>query len=232
MNHKYPNSRILVETDWLLNNLSKPDLIIVDCDSPNSYIKSHIPNTVNVGTNTYLKSSLTPKYVLNKNEIEQFMGTLGINNDSTVICYDSNNSLTATRLWWVLNYYGHTKVKVLNGGWTKWFHEKKPTSIDIFQNNPQKFIAKPNKSLIAKYKRIQKAINNPNDIIWDTRSIDEYTGKNDRGNKFRGHVPSCIHIEWLDLIDKYNMSCFKSPKELENIFLSNGITRDKNIFSY
>ena len=30
MNHKYPNSKILVETDWLLNNLSKPDLIIFD----------------------------------------------------------------------------------------------------------------------------------------------------------------------------------------------------------
>ena len=44
------------------------------------------------------------------------MEGLGIGDGTRVVAYDSNGSLWAARLWWVLNYYGHGKVTVLNGG--------------------------------------------------------------------------------------------------------------------
>ena len=53
------------------------------------------------------------------------MGSLGVDADTTVVTYDDNNALVASRLWWVLNYYGHAKAKVLNGGWHRWLTEER-----------------------------------------------------------------------------------------------------------
>ena len=54
------------------------------------------------------------------------MAELGIGNDTEVIGYDASGGLYATRLWWCLAYYGHTRVRVLNGGWGLWLKEGRP----------------------------------------------------------------------------------------------------------
>ena len=95
-----------------------------------------------------------------------------------------------------------------------------------------KFVAKKDDSLIADHNRVLAAINSDTDVIWDARTIEEYNGQNSRGNKNTGHVPSCVYTEWLDLIDSSNMSCFKSPSELDKIFESIGVTREKQVFTY
>ena len=48
------------------------------------------------------------------------MRTCGVNNDSTVIIYDTQGMYSSPRLWWMLKYFGHSKVYVLNGGLIKW----------------------------------------------------------------------------------------------------------------
>ena len=47
----------------------------------------------------------------------RLMGRLRVSDDTTVVAYDDFNTTYATRLWWVLHYYGHTAAKVLDGGW-------------------------------------------------------------------------------------------------------------------
>ena len=58
------------------------------------------------------------------------MEEMGIGDDTLVVAYDNSGSLYSTRFWWVLSYYGHTNVKVLDGGWKKWVDEGRPLSID------------------------------------------------------------------------------------------------------
>ena len=48
------------------------------------------------------------------------MAQLGISNTTRVIAYDERGGIYATRLWWILNHYGHANVAVLDGGWIKW----------------------------------------------------------------------------------------------------------------
>jgi len=232
MSENYYKPDMLADTGWLLENLDKPNIRIIDCDPPDSFFRAHIPNSVNVGSNTFVKSANSSKHVMTPDEVEAFMSNLGIDSDTLVICYDGRNSLNATRFWWVLNYYGHINSKVLNGGWTKWISENKPVTIVSTKVPKGNFIAHKDDSLIADSKRILAAIDNDSDMIWDARTIDEYNGENSRGNKNTGHVPSCVYTEWLDLIDSNNMSCFKSSSELEKIFQSIGVTREKQVFTY
>ena len=68
-------------------------------------------------------------------------------------------------------------------------------------------------------------------IIWDVRSKEEYTGENDRGNKFKGHIPGATHLEWLNLVDE-TTHLLKPAKELLSLLRDHGITKDKRIHSY
>ena len=68
--------------------------------------------------------------MLEPDVMKGLMEEMGIGDDTLVVAYDNSGSLNSARFWWVLNYYGHTNVKVLNGGWKKWFDEGRPTSID------------------------------------------------------------------------------------------------------
>ena len=54
------------------------------------------------------------------------MASLGIGDDTEVLAYDASGSLYASRLWWCLNYYGHSQVRILNGGWDRWLKEGRP----------------------------------------------------------------------------------------------------------
>ena len=68
-------------------------------------------------------------------------------------------------------------------------------------------------------------------IIWDVRSKEEYTGENDRGNKFKGLIPGATHLEWLNLVDE-TTHLLKPAKELLSLLGDHGITKDKRIHSY
>ena len=37
-----------------------------------------------------------------------------------MIAYDSEAGANASRLWWLLNYVGHEKVYILDGGFPAW----------------------------------------------------------------------------------------------------------------
>ena len=102
--------------------------------------------------------------------------------------------------------------------------EIKPSDSDIDINE--------NNKLICKIEDLKNLIDDPKSIILDTRSLDEYTGANSRGNKRIGHVPGAINIEWLEFIDNNNNNKFRSQKEIENILQKNNITPDKKITTY
>ncbi len=125
----YARPELLAETEWLAEHLGDANLRIVDCDSPDAYNRAHIPGAVNVGTNPNVKGEDgASTHVMPPDEVAEFMSGLGIGDDTLVVTYDGRNSVGSARLWWVLNYYGHTNVKVLNGGWCKWLAEGRPVT--------------------------------------------------------------------------------------------------------
>ena len=61
---------------------------------------------------------------------------IGIGDETLVVAYDDADGMFAARLWWSLNYYGHTNVVVLDGGWNKWIAEGRPTTADVAALTP------------------------------------------------------------------------------------------------
>ena len=137
MTHEgYARPELLTSTDWLAEHLDDSGVRVVDCDEFEPYLRAHIKNAVGIRVHHYIKH---PEYPSNSREyplvaepdvMKAVMEDMGIGDDTLVVAYDNSGSLYSTRFWWVLNYYGHTNVKVLDGGWKKWVDEGRPLSID------------------------------------------------------------------------------------------------------
>ena len=64
-------------------------------------------------------------HVMGSEKFAELMSGLGVSDDTTIVAYDDFNSTFATRLWWVLSYFGHSEARVLNGGWDRWLAESR-----------------------------------------------------------------------------------------------------------
>lgn len=51
-------------------------------------------------------------------DLEASLRRAGINDDSTVVVYDSGDLMAASRTWWTLRWAGLSDVRVLDGGYT------------------------------------------------------------------------------------------------------------------
>jgi thiosulfate/3-mercaptopyruvate sulfurtransferase len=164
--------------------------------------------------------------------VKELFEGMGIGDDTLVITYDHSGSLYSTRVWWVLNYYGHTNVKVLNGGWRKWVEEGRPISLDRAEEREVTFTPRAQDDLVCTLDYGVAHVNDPDVVFLDVRSDGEWDGSNDRGNKRAGHVPGAVHIEWLNFItnDKHRM--FKPAAELRAMLEEAGVTPEKEVVTY
>ncbi len=89
------------------------------------------------------------------------MGRLGISNQTRVIAYDERGGIYAARLWWILNHYGHANVALLDGGWTKWTADQRPTDTAVPPPAPRDLHAsRPGTVGVATADDVKAAINN------------------------------------------------------------------------
>ena len=232
MEGAYPVSQLLVETEWLAQHLDDPGVRVVDADVPLEYGKAHIPGAAGVPDQRF-KSSESPLYTMEPSAFERLMESLGIGDDTLVVAYDSHRSLYAARLWWMLGYYGHMQVRVLNGGWRKWCAEGRPIEVATHAHSIAAggFEAKPQRPWRATLDDLKAAYDEPGVVVWDVRGADEYTGASDRGNARQGHVPGARHLEWSSLVNDSDHT-FKPASEMRRALEEAGVTSDKTVYTY
>lgn len=234
----YVQPDLLVEADWLAARLDDPNIRIVDCDPIDVYRRAHIQHAIGIPVHHYIKQSAyttDPRQyplVAPPDTMQELMMRMGIGDDNLVVTYDSNGCLWAARFWWVLNHYGHTNVKVLNGGWQKWFDEGRPVSIDGASSQPATFTPRVNPDLLCTLDYGQSQVGNDDVIFLDVRSDGEWEGSNDRGNKRAGRIPGAVHLEWLNFVTNDNYKTIKPADELRAMLEAAGVTPDKEVVIY
>ena len=228
----FAHPEYLVDAEWVAGHLDDPDVVVVDGDVEAGYLRGHIPGAVLVPDN-YEKDPDTGRvHILPPDKFAAMCQNLGIGDATLVVAYDNNQSLYAARLWWALNYYGHTNVKVLDGGWRRWVAEGRP--IDFNRPAPRAgaaFTPQIDDSLMVKVDELKEACSLSDSLIWDVRSDGEYTGANDRGNKRAGHIPGAVHLEWFNVMER-DSHRFKPAEEIRQMLNAKGITPDKAVFAY
>jgi thiosulfate/3-mercaptopyruvate sulfurtransferase len=229
----YAHPDLIVDAAWLADHLSDANVRIIEMtQDPAPFEDGHIPGAV-AAPDWQIKGSENKRLVAPPDEAAAWFESVGISDDTLVIGYDRLNNRDASRLWWVLNYYGHANVKVLNGGWSKWSGEGRAVEKgpSMVSTSGASFTPKPaDQGIESTVDKLKAAIDDDDAVIWDVRAREEFTGENARGNARVGHVPTAVHLEWTDLNNPDHT--FKSPDEIMAILAPLGITPDKAVHTY
>ena len=227
----YAHPELLVDAPWVDAHKGDADVVLVDCDVEAGFNRGHVPGAVLVPDNFEKDPDSGRVHLMNPDQFKAMCEGLGIGGDSLVIAYDNGQSLTAARLWWALNTYGHTNVKVLNGGWRAWIANG--GSVDFTRTAPKSatFTPKRDDSKLVEVDELKQACEVGSSVIWDVRSDGEWDGSASRGNKRVGHIPGAVHLEWFNLLDRETHE-FKPAGEIRRILDEHGITPDKNVYTY
>lgn len=232
MNHPF-----LIDTETLEKNLGQPGLVVIDVRGKAAYeFGGHIPGAVHTTWHDYSDQNAVAKGLLDPDmkRMELRMRELGINNDSQVVIYSNpfDNWGDEGRMFWMLEYLGHTNLRILDGGWVKWVEERRPFEHGRVTPKPGTFTVKvATETAIAKdeLKGIVKQ-SHPNTVIVDARSLEEYMGKEVSGIPRAGHIPSAIHLAWNGFLNKN--ATVKDLETLKAGFEEKGLRRDQEIVCY
>ena len=226
---------LFVSCKWLREHLNDRSLIIADCRynladfelGRKEYRDSHIPGAYHID----MERDLTGKITLHGGrhplpEQDAFAGrmnSIGLRPEITVIAYDSDGS-GAARLWWLLNYFGHSKVKILNGGIEKWKSLAFELATEIPPFRSGSFSPVINRTILASVEEVRNI--NPATTLIDSRTNVRYAGISEPIDRVAGHIPGAVNYQYTDTITETGL--FRSKEELAKMFL--GIGRDVIVY--
>jgi thiosulfate/3-mercaptopyruvate sulfurtransferase len=234
----YTHPEYLVDTIWVAENLNNPTVRIVESDEDSLlYAMGHIPSAVQVDWFTTLQHPIRRDF-LTRERFGQTCGHLGIGNDTTVVFYGDKSNWFACYALWLFQYYGHEKVRIMNGGRLKWELEKRPLVKEIPIHPRTQYIAKaPDQSIRAFRTEVFTQVGNKGPLV-DVRSPKEYTGEllhmpnyPQEGATRGGHIPGAVSIPWSTAVHDVDAT-FKDSQVLKNLFESKNIKPEDEIIAY
>ncbi len=235
----YAHPELLVETDWLAEHLNDPNLRIVDCryyfdgrDGHAIYLDGHIPGAVHATYPVELSDPTAnpPNLIPRPEQLAATMARLGISDDTLVVGYDDEGGHYASRLWWVLTYYRHDAVKILNGGIVKWRAEGRPLVPGTVSPPAGHFTpGAPRAEMRIRADELRDRLGDANLRLLDVRRWSEYTGEEVRAAR-GGRIPGATFLFWQENLNPD--WTFKSADEIRARHDAIDATKDKSLVTY
>jgi thiosulfate/3-mercaptopyruvate sulfurtransferase len=208
----------LVVSDTELKALAdkyKKNLLIVDTRPFSDYAVGHIPGAINIDLMQFHWIDTTKVGIAQFNkQMKILISNIGITKSKSVVFYDNVSGPSSARGVWLLLYFSHNKVAMLDGGFEKWKklgHDVETKSNQFIHSN---FEGRPNSKILADFKQVKSAVHKNMKVIIDARSKSEYNGSTVRGAR-AGHIPTAINIDWNSNIEK---DIFKRSIKLRQIY--------------
>ncbi len=124
-NKGYAHPEALVDADWVQAHLTDPSVRLIEVDvDTTAYEQGHIPGAVGFNWQKELQDQLM-RAPLSKEQLEALLSRAGVSNDTTVVLYGDNHNWFAAWALWILTYYGHRDVCLLDGGRVKWVADQR-----------------------------------------------------------------------------------------------------------
>ena len=222
---------VLVETEWVAEHLEDDSIRIVEVDeNPALYAEAHIPGAIGFDWRKDLQDQVERDF-LSPEQFGELMGSRGVSNDHTVVLYGDRNNWFAAYTYWYFLYYGHGKVKLINGPREKWIAEGRDTDTDPPGYAEASFEAKqPDEAIRARRDEVMAALEADTRLV-DVRSPQEFSGEliamagyEQEGAQRSGHIPGAISVPWAQAVNEDGT--FKSADELRDLYSSKGVLQD------
>jgi thiosulfate/3-mercaptopyruvate sulfurtransferase len=228
----YAHPEALVSTDWVAQHLDDKNVRLIEVDvDTTQYEQGHVRGAVGWNWQTQLQDQLL-RDIVTKEQMEQYLSQAGVSSSTTIVLYGDNNNWFAAYALWLLQYYGHNNVCLMNGGRKKWVAENREMTKDVPSYPPTKYrITNVDHSLRATREFMLDLLKTKKHVLVDVRSIDEYTGKiiappgMTETAQRAGHIPSATNIPWSQAVR--DDGTFRLAEELKVLYEGKGVMADK-----
>ena len=231
----------LVSPSWLLERLDDPAITVLEISSDpeaKAYLKGHIPGAIF----SFWKDLLwheTDREFVSSSELSSRLGEIGVSTESTlVICGDPVQY--GTYALWVMTMAGVKDVRILDGSRTRWINDGNPLETEGLSREPiDNGSLDPSIATRIGRDEVLQKINNPDTVLLDVRSPEEYRGERvsppggfDHGAERKGRIPGAVHLFFRELLN--DDDTFISKEKLERKFSEVGVKKssEKDIVSY
>jgi len=216
---------MLTSTAELEKIIDDPNLILIDTRSFQEYSRGHITNAVNLDLFSFHWIDTSQNGISSFNEqFGKIFSQVGISEEKKVVFYDNISGMLAARGVWLLEYFSHPNVSMLDGGITKWKNEGRALNTIPTVYKPTNFSGKPNPKVLAGFEYVLDNLNKV--TILDVRSKEEFNGERIRAAR-GGHIPTSTNIDYTENISKDGT--LKNNEELSKLYQ---MPRDTEIVTY
>ncbi|MGH8911065.1 MAG: sulfurtransferase [Acidimicrobiia bacterium] len=236
---EYADPGTLVSTDWLAEHLGDPSLVVVESDEDVLlYETGHIPGAVKIDWQQDLNDPLVRDY-LDADAFAALMSSKGIDPDTTVVFYGDNFNWWATYALWVFSLFGHSDLRMLDGGRQKWVAEGRELTTDQPTRPTVEYpVPARDDSQIRAFIDDALAYSKEGRPLIDVRSPEEYSGERmhmpdypNEGALRGGHIPGAANVPWKRAAA--DDGTFKTRSELEAIYVDEkGLANSDEIIAY
>ena len=237
-NNGYIHPEALVDAEWVRSHLtdSTVRLIEVDVDTT-AYEQGHIPGAVGFNWQKELQDQVM-RAPVSREQLEALLSRAGVSNDTTIVLYGDNNNWFAAWAFWILKYYGHRDVRMLDGGRVKWLADNRELTSNVPSYQRASYsVQAPHNDIRAFRDQILASLGRSGFALVDVRSPAEYSGEllapmnlPQEGAQRGGHLPGAANIPWSMAVREDGT--FKSAEELRTLYEGKGITADKEVTAY
>ncbi|WP_413632773.1 sulfurtransferase [Mesobacillus jeotgali] len=218
-----------VDTHWLNEHLGDKNIRVADCrfklGSPEEgriqYEQSHIPGAVYFDLEKDLSGTVGEhggRHPLPEtSQFKEKLQNAGIDNETTIVVYDGKEGAFASRMWWLLQYVGHEKVYILNGGFEAWQKSGYPIEKSVPHYQETNYTINENNDMMASYEEVKDIALEGKGIavLVDSRESRRYLGIEEPIDRIPGHIPTAINKPWMEGLEN---GFFKPRDEQEQRF--------------
>ncbi len=197
------------------------------------YAAAHIPGAVYLDWTRDIVDleDPIPAQIAGARKMQQVLEAAGIGDGQQIVVYDAHPAAQfATRFWWALRCYGHTNVRVLNGGWAKWQEEGRPTTAEVPACPPAVFSPHPQPGWRATADEVRDLLLHTEGVLLlDARDEGQYSGRIRRGKR-GGHIPGARHLPREAFFQPDGT--FRITAELASVAADTGAQPEDRIVAY
>lgn len=153
----------------------------------------------------------------------------GVTAARPVVVYEHDSGLRAARLFWFLEYLGHSSVQVLDGGIQAWMRAGCSVSTTPVAPSASTWHGEASPDRLATLSDVLSRLGHADAAIIDTRSDDEYYGRAVRARR-GGAIPGAIHLEWTRNLAPEGT--YKTTQDLRRMYAALGVTPNREVVTY
>ncbi len=245
----------VVDVDWLARNLEHPDLRVleasVDLDSPTgvaltllpAFDAEHIPGACFVDLVEELSdpeadarmAHVGRMFMLPDPEVfAAVMGRCGVGELHSVVVVTRSSPMWASRLWWMLRYFGHDRVAVLDGGLDAWIAGGHPVMSEPSVPVPARFVATPRRELLATKADVEACLDDLEDdgstVVINAHPAEQFRGETAGRRPRPGRIPGSCNVPYTTVYDEQGR--LRPGDELRPLFAAIGALDAGRVVTY